>query len=72
MMVPGAGLKVRACRPVQVNSGKGVLAVAHAPGVFKQFGRLFDDYRQWVQDTLMTEPKPWIQVLAAPCNPAVH
>jgi hypothetical protein len=65
MMVPEAGLKVRACGAVQVNSEKGVLAVAHAPGVFKQFGRLFDDYRQWVQDTLMTKPKPWIQVLAA-------
>ena len=71
-MMRGAGLKVRACGAVQVNSGKGVLAVAHAPDVFKQFGRLFDDYRQWVQDALMTEPKPWIQVLAALCNSVVH
>lgn len=31
--------------------------------------RVFDDYRQWVQDTLTTEPLPWIQVLAAVCNP---
>ena len=35
----------------------------------RQIGRVFDDYRQWVQDTLTTEPKPWIQVLAAVCNP---
>jgi hypothetical protein len=68
----GAGLTAKACRPVQVTSGKGVLAVAHAPGVFKQFGRLFDDYRQWVQDSLTTESKPWIQVLVALCNPVVH
>jgi hypothetical protein len=30
--------------------------------------RVFDDYRQWVQDTLTTEPQPWIQVLAAVCK----
>jgi superfamily II DNA or RNA helicase len=35
----------------------------------RQIGHVFDDYRQWVQDTLTTEPKPWIQVLAAVCNP---
>ena len=35
----------------------------------RQIGRVFDDYRQWVEDTLTTEPKPWIQVLAAVCNP---
>lgn len=38
----------------------------------RQIGRVFDDYRQWVQDTLTTEPKPWIQVLAAVCNPFVN
>ncbi len=32
--------------------------------------RVFDDYRQWVQDTLTTEPQPWIQVVAALCHPA--
>jgi len=32
--------------------------------------RVFDDYRQWVQDTLTTEPQPWIQVMAALCPPA--
>lgn len=32
--------------------------------------RVFDDYRRWVEDTLTTEPQPWIQVLAAVCNPA--
>lgn len=31
--------------------------------------RVFDDYRQWVQDTLTTEPQPWIQVLAGLCHP---
>lgn len=36
----------------------------------QQIGRVFDDYRQWVNDTLTTEPQPWIQVLAAVCNPA--
>jgi len=35
----------------------------------QQIGRVFDDYRQWVKDTLTTEPQPWIQVLAALCNP---
>ena len=32
--------------------------------------RVFDDYRQWVQDTLTTEPQPWVQVMAAVCPPA--
>ena len=36
----------------------------------RQIGRVFDDYREWVKDTLTTEPQPWIQVLAALCNPA--
>lgn len=36
----------------------------------QQINRVFDDYRQWVQDTLTTEPQPWIQVLAAVCHPA--
>jgi superfamily II DNA or RNA helicase len=31
--------------------------------------RVFDDYRRWVEDTLTTEPQPWIQVLAAFCSP---
>lgn len=35
----------------------------------RQIGRVFDDYRQWVHDTLTTEPEPWIQVLAAVCHP---
>lgn len=35
----------------------------------EQINRVFDDYRQWVQDTLTTEPQPWIQVLAAVCHP---
>ena len=36
----------------------------------QQIGRVFDDYRQWVRDTLTTEPQPWIQVLAALSHPA--
>lgn len=35
----------------------------------QHINRVFDDYRQWVQDTLTTEPQPWIQVLAAVCHP---
>jgi superfamily II DNA or RNA helicase len=31
----------------------------------KHIRRVFDDYRQWVQDTMTTEPQPFIQVLAA-------
>jgi superfamily II DNA or RNA helicase len=27
--------------------------------------RVFDEYRQWVEDTMTTEPQPFIQVLAA-------
>jgi hypothetical protein len=27
--------------------------------------RVFDDYRQWVKDTMTTEPQPFIQVLCA-------
>jgi superfamily II DNA or RNA helicase len=27
--------------------------------------RVFDEYRQWVEDTLSTEPEPYLQVLAA-------
>ena len=27
--------------------------------------KVFDDYRRWVEDTLTTEPLPWLQVAAA-------
>jgi hypothetical protein len=30
--------------------------------------RVFDEYRQWVEDTLSTEPEPYLQVLAAVCG----
>lgn len=30
--------------------------------------KVFDEYRQWVQDTMTTEPQPFIQVLAAVVN----
>jgi hypothetical protein len=33
----------------------------------QQINRVFDEYRQWVHDTLTTEPQPWIQVLAGVC-----
>jgi superfamily II DNA or RNA helicase len=36
----------------------------------QQINRVFDEYRQWVHDTLTTEPQPWIQVLAAACHPS--
>lgn len=35
----------------------------------QQINRVFDEYRQWVHDTLTTEPQPWIQVLAGICHP---
>jgi hypothetical protein len=35
-----------------------------------QINRVFDEYREWVRDTLTTEPQPWIQVLAAVCHPS--
>jgi superfamily II DNA or RNA helicase len=38
----------------------------------REIGRVFDDYRKWVEDTLTTEPLPWIQVLGAVCNPTSH
>lgn len=31
----------------------------------QQIGRVFDDYRHWVEDTLTTEPEPYIRLLAA-------
>ncbi|HRH77049.1 MAG TPA: DEAD/DEAH box helicase, partial [Cellvibrionaceae bacterium] len=34
----------------------------------KHIHQVFDDYRQWVEDTLTTEPQPYIRVLAAVCN----
>ncbi len=33
----------------------------------KQIHHVFDDYRHWVEETLTTEPQPYIQVLAAVC-----
>jgi hypothetical protein len=27
--------------------------------------KVFDEYREWVRDTMTTEPEPFIQVLAA-------
>jgi superfamily II DNA or RNA helicase len=38
----------------------------------QQINQVFDQYRQWVHDTLTTEPQPWIQVLAAVCHPQGH
>jgi hypothetical protein len=31
----------------------------------KQIHQVFDEYRLWVEDTLTTEPEPYIRVLAA-------
>ena len=30
--------------------------------------RVFDEYRQWVEETLSTEPGPYLQVLAVVCG----
>ena len=35
----------------------------------REIDRVFDTYRQWVEDTLTSEPQPWVQVLAAVCHP---
>lgn len=35
----------------------------------QQIHKVFDEYRRWVEDTLTTEPRPWIQVLAGVCHP---
>lgn len=42
---------------------------AHFERGSKKIHKVFDDYRRWVEDTLTTEPKPWIQVLAGVCHP---
>jgi hypothetical protein len=31
-------------------------------------GRVVDEYRQWVEETLSTEPELYLQVLAAVCG----
>lgn len=36
----------------------------------QQINKVFDEYRQWVHDTLTTEPQPWVQVMAAVSHPA--
>jgi hypothetical protein len=33
-----------------------------------EIGKVFDEYRQWVEDTLTLEPTPYIRVLAAFCH----
>ncbi len=38
----------------------------------REIGLVFNDYRKWVEDTLTTEPLPWIQVLGAVCNPTAN
>ncbi len=38
----------------------------------REIGLVFNDYRKWVEDTLTTEPQPWIQVLGAVCNPTAN
>lgn len=35
----------------------------------QQIHKVFDEYRRWVEDTLTTEPRPWVQVLAGVCHP---
>lgn len=42
---------------------------AHFERGSQKIHKVFDDYRRWVADTLTTEPKPWIQVLAGVCHP---
>ena len=34
----------------------------------RQIDQVFDDYRNWVRDTMTTEPQPYLRVLAAVCR----
>jgi len=34
-----------------------------------QVRRVFDEYKAWVEETMTTEPEPFIQVLAVVINP---
>ena len=34
----------------------------------KEIHGVFDDYRNWVEETMTTEPQPFIQLLAAVCR----
>ncbi|MBR8239313.1 DEAD/DEAH box helicase [Burkholderia sp. AU42008] len=45
---------------------------AHFERGSQKIHKVFDDYRRWVEDTLTTEPKPWIQVLASVCHPQAN
>ncbi|WP_330727997.1 DEAD/DEAH box helicase [Burkholderia multivorans] len=45
---------------------------AHFERGSQKIHKVFDDYRRWVEDTLTTEPKPWIQVLAGVCHPQAN
>ncbi|MFT3801174.1 MAG: DEAD/DEAH box helicase [Burkholderiaceae bacterium] len=35
----------------------------------REIDRVFSAYQKWVEDTLTSEPQPWVQVLAAVCHP---
>jgi len=65
-------LQARQIEQLQLRLDKQIETVKRARFERRSQGihRVFDDYRQWVQDTLTTEPQPWIQVMAAVCPPA--
>jgi hypothetical protein len=62
-------LQGKQMRQLQLDLDKGLEGVARSrfERRSQQVHRVFDDYRQWVKDTLTTEPQPYIQVLAAVC-----
>ena len=65
-------LQARQIEQLQLRLDKQIETVKRARFERRSQGihRVFDDYRQWVQDTLTTEPQPWIQVMAALCPPS--
>lgn len=62
-------LQGKQMQQLQLDLDKGLEGVARSrfERRSQQVHRVFDDYRQWVKDTLTTEPQPYIQVLAAVC-----
>lgn len=52
---------------LRLNASQLVASVKHGRRERRsqEIRKVFDEYRQWVEDTLTTEPQPFIQVLAA-------
>lgn len=65
--------RLQGCQLEQLSLNLGKQLEAVKQGRFErrsqQIHKVFDVYRRWVEDTLTTEPQPWIQVLAGVCHP---